>query len=118
ITRLLISFPFSKSTVISLREIFVESQVYPTAILATGIHLYAQTYPLLAGLGIRIPEQVAVVGRGHPSGRIFQKIPPVNLVENDMDAIGSTSATIIRRLIDGHEIPSMTLLEMPYLDRG
>lgn len=72
----------------------------PTAILATNDGAALGCYSALADFGLRVPQEVSVVGYGNtPYGRYFS--PSLTTVSLPLTAAGREAVTQILRLVDG-----------------
>jgi GntR family transcriptional regulator of arabinose operon len=54
----------------------------------------------LTTLGVRIPEEISIMGFDDFAGSRFSKVP-LSTVRQDFDSLGSESAKLLLELIDG-----------------
>ncbi len=91
---------------------------HPTAAVFSGIHTFLEVHPQLQSLGVEIPHDLSVIGRGSPLYENMQAgYQWVDLMDQDFGRIGIEAARLMLRLVNGEPVPHASLLEMPYLKR-
>jgi LacI family transcriptional regulator, galactose operon repressor len=77
----------------------------PTAIVATNDGAALGCYSALAEFGLKVPDDVSVVGYGNtPYGRYFT--PPLTTIALPLSAMGTTAAAQILRLVEPGDHPA------------
>ena len=70
----------------------------PTAIIATGLELAMNTYQAAATAGLRVPEDLSIIGVDDPGGAPFLN-PPLTTMRQPLSQLGENGATALLDLI-------------------
>lgn len=85
----------------------------PTAIFACNDIRGRQVLRACLDVGVRVPDEVAVVGVDDDEVICELSIPPLSSVEPDAERLGFEAAAALDRLLDGTEAPEETVLIPP-----
>lgn len=85
----------------------------PVGILAANDHWGAQLCQCCRRLGLRVPDDVAVVGVGNDDAACDLCDPPLSSVLIPAEGIGVAAADLVRQLIEGAAAPADPVLRPP-----
>lgn len=85
----------------------------PTAIFACNDIRGRQVLSACLDVGVRVPDEVAVVGVDDDEVICELSKPPLSSVEPDAERLGFEAAAMLDRLLDGEDAPEETLLIAP-----
>ncbi|HEV7298276.1 MAG TPA: substrate-binding domain-containing protein [Tepidisphaeraceae bacterium] len=84
----------------------------PAAVMASTDHLGVEAIAAAARVGLRVPEDLAVVGVDDNDVVFESCVPALTSLGQHTDRIGYTAATLLSRLIAGDgPVPQLTLVE-------
>jgi LacI family transcriptional regulator len=92
---------------------WLEKQPRPLAIAATGDRQASMVIEACWRLGIRVPEEIAVLGIGNYEQLCELSAPTLSSVELDMERRGYEAARLLDRIFEGGKIPSEPVLIPP-----
>ncbi|RIX59652.1 GntR family transcriptional regulator [Paenibacillus nanensis] len=80
-----------------------------TALFCVNDRKALEAVEQLTALGVRIPEEISIMGFDDFAGSKFSKVP-LTTVKQDFDALGSESAKLLLDLIDGNAVGSKKIM--------
>lgn len=85
---------------------WLRTLVPPIGVFAASDQLAAGLLLELEALGLRVPEDVAVVGVDNNELRCEYSPPPLSSVDPDLERVGLESARLVDRLMRGEAVPA------------
>jgi DNA-binding LacI/PurR family transcriptional regulator len=85
---------------IRLTNQLLDAKPRPTAIFLAQDHLAAGVYAAANGRGLRVPEDLSVVGFADLAHAAWMQ-PPLTTVRQDPEAIGRRAASLLVRRLEG-----------------
>lgn len=85
----------------------------PLGVLAANDHLGAATLETCRAAGIRVPEQVAVIGVDNDEFMCNLATPPLSSVAVDAERVGYEAAALLDKLMEGEPRPKKPILIPP-----
>ncbi len=90
-----------------IRELLEQRKTLPEAVACANDHMAIGVAEALADRGIRVPEDIAVVGYDSvPEGK--ESPSPITSMDIPAKEFGQYAAECIRSLLDGHKLPEFT----------
>jgi len=80
-----------------------------TALFCVNDRKALEAVEQLTALGVRIPEEISIMGFDDFAGSRFSKVP-LSTVRQDFDSLGNESAKLLLDLIDGNAVGSKKIL--------
>lgn len=99
------------------RRFFRRASDRPSAILLLSLHVWPEVGEALHRMRVRIPGDLSVIGCGD-ARVVSPHYGPPDAVVRDVAELASQGARQLIRLIHAERLPPITLVLMPYLDRG
>mgnify|MGYP001229266760 FL=1 len=102
-----------------ITDFFQRQTVRPTALMCYSDYTALLCYPVLRQLGLRIPEDVAMMGYSGPPERAQLMNPPLSNVDVGLGRIGVMAVELLLRADEWHR-PGMAppLVYSPYIVNG
>ncbi len=75
-----------------------------TAMICNDMRLVSSAIHAITEAGLKIPEDISIIGGGGAAWEAERIYPAVTCIERDLEAMISSSLTILRRLMDGRKI--------------